>query len=141
MTLDPENRTVTFGDRAVKLNPVLFILYAWMARRNKEGLPALCFDQRDEKGLDAVALMAELRRIDPDLLGKLQPIERAISKGVTKEWFAPNRTRLNSKLKQALGERAADPYLIKTLSDQNSRKSGQSLYALQLSTESINLGG
>lgn len=138
--LVPKKRTVIFGDKAVRLSSALFGLYAWMARRCKEELPPLRFNKRDERGLEADALLTELRRIDPDLLGKIQTIEKAISKGITSSWFAPNRSRLNEKLIDALGERAADPYLIRTLSNRLDRQSGQSVYALELSPESIDFG-
>ncbi|WP_374326913.1 CRISPR-associated ring nuclease Csm6 [Azonexus sp.] len=136
LTFVPAKRTVIFGDKAVKLTDAPYGLYAWMARRCKEGLPPLVINRKGAAGKDLEMLLDEYRRLDPQLLGKLAQVERALATGIESGWFSPIRSNLHKKLTSALGSRLAEGYFIQRLPG----SVGKSPYALRLAPESIDMG-
>lgn len=142
MRFDSTTRTVALGGKVIELTFREFAVYAWLARRAKEGKDPICFDTRKKTAqtFPHEEFLSELRSLDPDLIGNCAKIERAINKGIKSSWFKPIVTVLNAKLAETLIDRLAYPYLIQKRTDTTKEVGARSLYEITVHAENIDMG-
>jgi CRISPR-associated protein (TIGR02584 family) len=111
LTLDLAARRIRAGGRTIDLAPALLAFYAWLARRKTDGQPPVPCPGMHETNVDhSRAFLAEYRA----LLGPMADDERTAKSfrhGMNKADFEQKVSKVNARLKQALGVAAA-PYLI-----------------------------
>lgn len=119
LALDPASRQVRCGDRRVEMEPAPFALYYWLATRARQGLEPVRYDQEGmiEAFLSAYAVALgnpDSQRLD----NARKTLERRANAPASRRptsirsYFDPLKAKANTAIEQALGERAALPYLI-----------------------------
>ena len=104
-------KTMTASGKPVLFSPVELAWYAWMARRASAGLTPLAIPAEGDFDADyARDYLAEYRRI-ARLQGDEDRTTEALRRGMDKTFFEAHKSRINRKLKHALGAMAG-PYLI-----------------------------
>jgi CRISPR-associated protein (TIGR02584 family) len=128
LVIDTERRAIRAAGEAVELAPAEFAFYLWMAERCTGGKPPVHWTED--------GLAAQLLAVGASLAGRMstdyQRMETALAGGMSKEYFEQRKSRANRALRDALGERAAQPYLIASVGGRPRTGSG-----LQLEPEAI----
>jgi len=96
------------GQKAIEMNTVELSFYLLMLQRCCNGQEPLRWT---DPSLDE-AFLAIYSQLIGSAKGGLERAKTALSGGMTKEYFEQRKSRVNSKLKAALGKRAAQAYLI-----------------------------
>ena len=124
-------RKVWLGGILVEMPPQLFSFYFWLCRRRKSG-PANAghVNWRDE-GVGA-EFLKEYKIVVGSMAHDYQMTETALKNGMTEEFIAEKKTRINRWLKEVLGNGAAEPYLI-----QPTGKRPKTRYGLLVDTQAI----
>ena len=108
LAFDESNRTVVVAGTPIKLPPLLFAVYFWLAIRTKDGKPSC----RPGKDVFAEEFLGIYRRVSG---GDTPDYEHACSALSRDEDFLPyfqeKRALINKRLRMRLGD-AAKPYLI-----------------------------
>ncbi len=103
LTLNLQARTIQAGSTVVPLPPAELAFFAMFARRTKLGLPALA---APPKGTGdpawAQRFLSEYSKI-VGTMGDADNVERALKNGMEGEYFSERKSRLNQRLKRALG--------------------------------------
>ena len=111
LVLNPANCTVTAGRALFELKPSKFALYWLLASRALCGRPGAHWSEN--------AFMTELLeyygRLEMTGPGEYDRVETAYEAGNGEKIIKPAKAKINSDLRQRLGERHAAPYLIATL--------------------------
>ncbi|MEW5887900.1 MAG: CRISPR-associated ring nuclease Csm6 [Pseudomonadota bacterium] len=111
LTLDPRTRRICAAGRTLTLPPAQFALLAVLARRTQRGAAPLQAPLKDVKDRDwADAYLADLREAC-GLMHVPDGLEDALTQGVEEAWFSQHLSRLQRRLREALGAAAA-PYLV-----------------------------
>ncbi|MBX6321016.1 MAG: TIGR02584 family CRISPR-associated protein [Rhodospirillaceae bacterium] len=109
LVIDPSRRLLLCRDRSLRLPPVEFAFFLWLARRRLQGAPeggAIHWREADVN--EYLEVYASL----PDAAaGHRGRVRKAIAAGITKEWFEQRVTRINKLVNAALGL-LAGPYQI-----------------------------
>lgn len=106
LTIDLDRRHVRCGRTTVELPPQLLALYAWLARRTRNGQPPVRYTQADpEEFLDLYARLVTRDAADWEAAAE------QLKEGFPKEFFEQKCAKINHRIKSALGLNAA-PYLI-----------------------------
>ncbi len=119
LEIDPAGRQLRCAGCEVAMEPAPFALYCWLARRAREGQGPVRYDNEETIGEFLAAYAQALgnpdsgridnaRRALALRLGK-PPVER---RQAIRKYFDPIKAKANAAIEQALGERAATPYLI-----------------------------
>lgn len=111
LEIDLTAKTVLAGGKPIALSPVELAWYVWMARRAGMGQEPLTIPTEDNFDTDyARDYLIEYRRI-----ARLQNDEdrttESLQQGMDKTFFETHKSRINRKLRRALGA-FADNYLI-----------------------------
>lgn len=130
LVLDAAGCTVHCAGTPIRLSPIRFAFYVWLAERTRRGLPGVHWSTAD-----ASEFLAHYGRIVNPYSGEYERVERALRHGMTKEYFDPHRSKLNHALEQQLGKAGAKPYLITAIDRLPGTRYGR--YALTLSPEQI----
>lgn len=96
------------GGEAIALPPASLAFYAMLARRRVEGLDGVRWT---DDGIAGAYLLC-YREIDGDLSSGLERAAKALSEGMTKDYFDQRKSRVNSAIEKALGPQLAAAYLI-----------------------------
>lgn len=109
LQIDLESRQMRFGKEQVHLAPAEFAFYSWFARRREAGRAPIHWT---DEGFGAEYLKHYGQIVNP-ASGDYERVENALNEGMTKDYFDMRKSRTNAALKEALGNRFAEPYLIK----------------------------
>ena len=111
LEIDLAAKTVIASGKPVSLTPVELAWYAWMARRASARLEPLAIPaEGDLVASYAHDYLTEYRRI-ARLQGDEDRTTESLRRGMDKTFFETHKSRINRKLKQALGM-IAEAYLI-----------------------------
>ena len=131
LQLDLPKRRISAGGVVIPLPPAELAFYAWLARRVLAGQePIPCPPEGVPDGAYAVGFLREYRAI----IGELGDDERVVSglrQGMDKGYFLSHRSKLNQRLKQALGFAAGD-YEVRTQGRRPNTRYGLGLAAGQI---------
>jgi len=132
LELDPAARSVRAGGETIPMPPSELAFYSWLANRRRSSLPPVPCPGVHESNQDyAQAFLAEYRSI----LGPMGDDDRTAKSfrhGMTKADFEQKASKLNARLRKALGVAAA-PYLI------SSESSSPKRYGLAVPSEAISV--
>jgi CRISPR-associated protein (TIGR02584 family) len=128
LTIDRQARTILAGNEVIHLPPAEFAFYSWLVERKLLDLPPIHWT---DEGLGE-AYLEHYSKIVGKNSGDCVRVETALKEGMKKEYFDYRKAKTNGGLKEALGARAAEPYLIKP---HGSRP--RTRFAVTLSAESI----
>ncbi|MBL3529550.1 MAG: TIGR02584 family CRISPR-associated protein [gamma proteobacterium endosymbiont of Lamellibrachia anaximandri] len=109
LQVDLESRQMKLGNELIHLAPAEFAFYSWFALRRKAYKDPIHWT---DEGLGAEYLKHYGQIVNP-ASGDYERVEHALTDGMTKDYFDMRKSRTNAALKEALGSRFADPYLIK----------------------------
>jgi len=132
LVIDLERQTASASGEALKLTAQTFALFAWMARRRKQGAGPLHCSVNGYNQEAAREYLATCRRVHGDYASEYEGFEHALKKGMDSLWFSPAKSRLHKALVRALGESGAAPYLIRPVG-----KRRDALFELALSPQNI----
>lgn len=110
LAFDLPAHCIVAGGERVRVTPYEMTLYYWLAERRVAGLAGLHWS---EPGFGA-GLLERYARVVRTASGDFERVETAVRRGLTKENIDPHKSRINAKIKAALGKRRAAPYLIVT---------------------------
>ncbi len=111
LVIDLQRRLVRAGGQLLEMSPADLALYAVFARRAAAGEPPLRAPPKSPPDrVWAQRFLAEYRRI-VNALEWREGTERALLEGMDGHYFSQRKSRLNRRLREALGS-AARPYLI-----------------------------
>lgn len=116
LALHPKTRSLILGGETITLSPVDFAFYWVFAERAQQGLPGLHWS--DATLVDE--LLSKLGQLINQHGGEYAKTEDAYRRGYGKENFDPVKSKINTKIAQALGRRG-EPYKLAT----EDRKAGQ----------------
>jgi CRISPR-associated protein (TIGR02584 family) len=108
LNVDLNRGCIHAGGETIALQPASLAFYAMLARRRVEGLDGVRWT---DDGI-AEAYLAAYREIDGDLSSGLERAAKALSEGMTKDYFDQRKSRVNSAIEKALGPQLAAAYLI-----------------------------
>ncbi|WP_297528231.1 CRISPR-associated ring nuclease Csm6 [Thiohalobacter sp.] len=111
LVLRPGACVVVAGGEEVRLEPLRFALYWLLAERALAGQPAVHWT---DKGFEARLLDSYGRLVGRDS-GDFERAQRNWGQGLARENVDPLKSHVNRTLKRVLGERGAQPYLIRQL--------------------------
>ena len=111
LVLNPAHCTVTAGGALFELKPSKFALYWLLARRALRGRPGAHWSE-DDFLAELLEYYGGLDMPGPD---EYKRIAAAYEAGSGEKIIKPAKAKINSELRQRLGERHAAPYLIATL--------------------------
>lgn len=106
LTLDLRGRRILAGGKIIKLPPAELALLAVFARRLKQGLPPIEAPHKEvgDKAWSA-SYLCEYRAITGKL-ADIETTEDALRHGMDGAYFSPRKTKLEKRLKAALGPAA-----------------------------------
>jgi CRISPR-associated protein (TIGR02584 family) len=135
VVIDLKRRRIAAGGVQVKLPPAELAFYSWLARRKKLGLGTVeCPSEGAPEAEEAEEFLKEYRAI----LGEMGADERtskALAKGMEKGYFLERRSKVNGRLKAALGWQA-EGYMIRTAG-----RRPRTVYEVGLEAEQIKYEG
>jgi CRISPR-associated protein (TIGR02584 family) len=108
LVVDLIGRRIHAGGESIYLQPAALTFYAMLARRRRDGLGGVRWT---DDGIDQ-AYLACFREIDGDLSSGLERAAKALSDGMTKDYFDQRKSRVNTAIEKALGPQLAAAYLI-----------------------------
>jgi CRISPR-associated protein (TIGR02584 family) len=111
LVLEPSTRRVTAGGETFTLKPAEFAFYWMFAERALHGRPGLHWSDTDI----AEELLGYYARLVKPASGDFQRAELAYRRGMTKDNYDPAKTHVHDAIRNALGERRAQPYLLQSL--------------------------
>ena len=111
LVLDPASCTVTAGGETFELAPAKFALYWLLAERARRGRPAAHWSEQDFM-TELLDRYGDLEMTGP---GEYDRIEKAYEAGRGAGIVNPAKAHINRILRQRLGKRRAEPYLIASL--------------------------
>lgn len=130
ISFDIETRSVLFGETPVKMTPILFSIYLWLAWRRKEGLGPV------RPGSDAKA--EEFLAVYKRVAGQTGDYDNAVAalrhEGDFLPYFQEKRSLINRRIRAELGALTSAPYLIDSIV-----KRLDTRYTLKLSAKEITL--
>jgi CRISPR-associated protein (TIGR02584 family) len=109
LILDHVTRRISCQGRIIALRPKWFAVYAWLARRRKDGPGDGAVHWTEADGQE---LLAEYRQIGGLMPRAIRAQEGRLAEGVADDILEQDKARINSALREALGIFAA-PYEIK----------------------------
>lgn len=128
-----KHQRILAGGTEIKLSPVNFAFYYWFARRKRDGLPPLLCPI---DGLPEESYAREFLHAYMQVVGEMGAKDCTLARfrqTMSKQDFEERKSKLNAKLKSALGLRAS-PFLI----DSHSRRPKR--FELMLDAQAIMLG-
>jgi CRISPR-associated protein (TIGR02584 family) len=120
-------KKLTLNGIPIVLTDMQYAFYVWLCQRKKSEDPDIFFDQTN--------YIPEYKEVFSHLFGansaeidKIDNAHHATEKkdgklkrfAYQKEYFRPHRTRLEGRIKKQLGNKFAEPFLIKTTEENNS---------------------
>ena len=124
LVVDLKGKRLCANDKAISVPPAQLAFLAWLARRQQQGKEWLtCPPEGAPEPSYAAAFLDEYRTLIGEM-GSAEPTEEALRNGMTGEYFSQTKSKLHRRLKRALGERQALPYLISTRGDRAHRRHG-----------------
>lgn len=132
--LYPATRQATAQGEPLRLTRQNFALLLWMARRrveNRGPVYSTTYEGDDETARDYLALCKAL--FGPHG-SEYERAEAALKRGMDSTWFSPAKSRLKDSLVRALGESAAQPYLIHNVGNRKNPR-----FELTLDARHINI--
>ena len=133
LVLNPAHCTVTAGGALFELKPSKFALYWLLARRALRGRPSAHWSEDDF----LTELLEYYGRLEMPGPGEYERVETAYEAGSGEKIIKPAKAKINSELRQRLGERHATPYLIATLEKIPGTR--RSRFGLRLSPRAIRI--
>jgi len=133
VTIDKKKPEIRIGDKVIDLTPIEFVYYRFFAERAKRGDEHLRFGVYEVPDEFFNKVLQFHRESYPDADGARMKLERA--KKIACSTFRANVTRLNSKLKKAVGHNVFSKYYM-------IESEGQRLamrYSINLPQESIKI--
>lgn len=109
LLVDFARRLLICGGQEVRLSPQLFAWYAWMARMRKDGEGHGGQVRHTDDA--APGFLAVYRLVVGAMSHDYEEAVRVLRQGMTEEFFAEKKSRVNGGLRRKLGVAAA-PYLI-----------------------------
>lgn len=128
LVIDRTHRRLAAGDEIIAMSPADLAFFSMLARRRRHRDEPVNF--RTE-GLGRLYL-TEYAELVGRHSGDYDRAEQALTAEDLKDWFEQRKSKTNRALKSALGERLAQPYLIKA-----SGKRPHTRYGLDLPPEAI----
>lgn len=110
LQINMEKQSIKAGEERLYLSPAEFAFYSWLAKRAHQQQPPIRWT---DEGLHQEYL-AHYQRIVGEMSGDYERVKEALKNGMTKEYFDQRKSKTNGALKDALGERAAEVYLIRS---------------------------
>lgn len=134
VVIDYGQAELTIGRTKVEMPPAELAFYAMVARASKsEGGIAYPGDVEDEAV--ARAFLKEYSKVYPPEADRGRT-ERALRAGMDGHYFLQKASKVNAKIRKALGERRAAPYLIR-----KTKESGEARYRVEASEVEIRFKG
>lgn len=125
VVVDEQAQALRCGNKDVAMNTVELSFYVLMLRRCLQGAEPVRWTD--------VALAEEFltiyAQLTPGTTGGVERVKKALSKGMTKEYFEQRKSRVNSALRLALGKRNAQIYCIDAQGKRPNTRFGVSLPA------------
>ena len=129
--VQPAERRIWLGGIDVDLPPQLFSFYLWLCRRRRGGGATAGHVNWRDAGAGA-EFLKEYQQVVGSMAHDYQVAEAALKQGMTEEFIAEKKTRINRWLKEVLGNGAAEPYLI-----QPTGKRPKTRYGLLVNAQAI----
>lgn len=134
LVLEPGRCALRAAGTELTLEPIRFALYWMLAERARQGRPGAHWS---EPGFEDELLAYYGHLVGRDS-GRYEEAERAWRPGATKELVDPIKSHINRSLKQTLGRRLAQPYLIRGMTPiENTR---YRRFGLSLAPEAVRVG-
>ncbi len=134
LAIDPANGRISAGGVVIRLPPVETAFLVWMARRRIRGeAPLPCPPEGTPSLAYAKEFLAVYREAAKDRRD-LERTERALRRGMDKGYFESHKSKLNRRLRRALGPNAA-VYAIQAFGNRPHTRFG-----LGIAGESIRFG-
>jgi len=111
LILNLARRSIRAGGPSIDLPPAELALLSVFARRAKEGLPALPAPPKEASDLNWARRYLQEYRACHHALADMDATERALKNGMDGDYFSQRKTKLEKRLKAALGP-AARHYCI-----------------------------
>lgn len=137
LVLVPETRVVIAASESFTLKPAEFAFYWMLAERARRSLPGLHWSEpvADE-------LLVYLAKLVNPNSGIYEKTEKAYKTGYKKENFDPAKAHVNKSIRNAMGIRRAQPYLItlqENIPGTRYRRSGLNLPSTAITVEQASL--
>ncbi len=124
--------SIVAGGEVVKLSDTEFAVYSWLAQRVVQGLPPIHPDA-DEKHLAAKDFIAHYASYANEMSGRFAHTKKTLNcGGMEQNYLSGRKTQINKKLRNALGETTAEPYLIQAFGERL-----KTSYGLGLKSEAV----
>lgn len=123
LVIGMEHKTIQVGDEEVHLAPAEFAFYTWMAKRRSQRNPPVHWTDR---GIGQEYLEHYKNIVGP-MAADFDRVAAALHGGMTKDYFDFRKSKTNGSMKDVLGYRTAEPYLIKPHGSRPKTRFGVSL--------------
>lgn len=128
LAFSPSSCEVRCSGIRIKLSPLLYVIYYWLAQRLKDKLPPV-----RPGGQEVRELLALHERLFPNRSGDWERAQKALRHDEDAlPFFQEKRSRIHKALKETLGEKRASPFFIEA-----SGKRPFTRYALTLPPEAV----
>lgn len=134
LVLEPARCVLRAGGMKMSLEPMRFALYWMLAERARNGRPGVHWSERKFEE----ELLSYYERLVGRGSGRYEDAVRAWRRGATKELVDPIKSHINRRIKQALGRRLAQPYLIRGMTPIEGTRYRR--FGLSLPPEAVTLG-
>jgi len=133
LTIDLPRKRLLAGGREVALPASQFAFYAWLIRRQLDGLsePGVR-DMAEPNSEFAREFLTLYAAIEGEMGKDIEPTRKALRQGMDREWFYDKRTRINKALKTQLGRALGERHAIASFG-----KYGNTRYGVMLDAEQI----
>lgn len=108
--LDWQRASLTCGGIPVSMPPVQLAFYAWMLQRRANDLPPIHWTSAEIPDLASQFLTVYARLHGQT--GSYEQVALALRDGITKAWFDERKSNTHKALRAALGQAAAEVYLL-----------------------------
>lgn len=109
LVLNCNSKIARCGNRSVPFMPNLFAFYLWLARRLLANNPGIHWSQDD----NGEQYLEEYARIIGKNSANYEKTQKILERdGINEDFVAQKTTKINTLMKQALGNGPASPYLI-----------------------------
>jgi len=130
--LDPKNRTISYCDKQCSLPPREFIFYLWFCMRSISKKSGLSIPLQQEPNLAYKTQYLQHYAQHNDAF-KLDDISQTLKKGMTKDYFQEQKSRIKSTIEKTFGKRIGQKIMINNIK----RVKGKYQFAITLSTHLI----
>jgi CRISPR-associated protein (TIGR02584 family) len=107
LVIDRANRSIRAGGQTIELPPAELALLAVFARRTLQGAPALSAPTKSSPDSAWASRFLKEYRAITGTLADIESTERALKSGMDGEYFSQRKSKLEKRLKSALGLAAA----------------------------------